>query len=230
MLSLTSWWSAFSYSYRWSDYVMYIDGWIPKLALSVPILGYMILFNDKITELLVFKELANEDVLQFGLSGIQRIRLVYFGLIFLGVSNFIYRIKRPYVFDFGTTLIEYMKTCFDIFAFNEYIQIHNEIKKEGALTPMGRYGSIEWDGFIKIARTPSERRERFEHVIHSTNWEDAKNKYSGLLRNMLSEQFFRYDIKKRYWLSLCLGLSTIGYLMLIVPGVDIFAKVLVSTV
>lgn len=89
MRSLKGWWQTFSYNYCWSDYVAYIDGWIPKLALSVPIIGYLILFNDKISEILIFKELANEDTLSFGLSGVQRLRLIYFGLILLGVSNFI---------------------------------------------------------------------------------------------------------------------------------------------
>ena len=78
-------WETFTYNYSWSDYVGYIDGWIPKLALSVPILGYLILFNDSVSEILSFKYLAKEGVGDFGLEGATRLRLLYFGLICLGI-------------------------------------------------------------------------------------------------------------------------------------------------
>ena len=106
MRRIKSWWRGFIYNYRWSDYVVYIDGWIPKLAFSVPILGYLILFNDKISGLLIFQQLANEQLSSFGLSGVQRLRLLYFGLIFLGVSNFIYHVRKPYQFKFGSNFID----------------------------------------------------------------------------------------------------------------------------
>ena len=83
MRSLKSWWQTFTYNYSWSDYVGYIDGWIPKLALSVPILGYLILFNDSVSEIISFKHLAKEEINSFGLEGASRLRLLYFGLIFL---------------------------------------------------------------------------------------------------------------------------------------------------
>ncbi|ESQ09362.1 MAG TPA: hypothetical protein DIW77_05960 [Chromatiaceae bacterium] len=54
-------WQRVVYNYRWSDYVGYIDDWIPKIALSVPIVGYLILFNDRVSDMLVFKDLTNEQ-------------------------------------------------------------------------------------------------------------------------------------------------------------------------
>jgi len=39
MSSVKIWWQTFSYNYCWSDYVKYIDGWIPKLALSEESMG-----------------------------------------------------------------------------------------------------------------------------------------------------------------------------------------------
>ena len=226
MRSLKSWWQTFTYNYSWSDYVGYIDGWIPKLALSVPILGYLILFNDSVSEIISFKHLAKEEINSFGLEGASRLRLLYFGLIFLGVSNFIYRIKKPYIFKFGTNLIDYTKNCLYIFTLGDYIDIHGTIRHEGHLTLSGKYYDSEWEGFLEAAKNTGEGTEK---VIRDGDWESAKSKYGGLLRDMLRENFFRNDIKGRFWLTVCLILSSIGYLFLAIPSVDLFLKVVVST-
>ncbi len=218
-------WQTFKYNYCWSDYVRYIDGWIPKLALTVPILGYLILFNDKVSDILIFKTIANEDTLSFGLSGQQRLRSLYFGLIFLGVSNFIYIIKKPYLFKFGTNLVDYSKTCLELFTLSDYIQMHSMIQDKGYLTSGGKNYGYEWQGFCEDSSISGEDTDDAER--HG-NWEAAKSKYGGLLRGLLSETFFRYDTGGRCWLSLCLFLSSLGYLFLLAPSGDLFIKVCIS--
>jgi hypothetical protein len=226
MRTFKLWCQTFSYNYSWSDYVGYIDGWIPKLALSVPILGYLILFNDSVSEILSFKYLAKEEAISFGLEGATRLRLLYFGLIFLGVSNFIYRIKKPYIFKFGTNLIDYTKNCLYIFTLGDYINIHGTIRHEGHLTLSGKYYDSEWEGFLEAAKNTGEGTEK---VVRDGDWESAKNKYGALLRDMLRENFFRNEIKGRIPLSVCLVLSTTGYLLLAIPSLDLFIKVIISS-
>lgn len=217
MSSLRGWWGTFSYNYGWSDYVTYIDGWIPKLALSVPIIGYLILFNDKISELLVFKELANEETIKFGLSGIERLRLIYFGLIFLGVSNLVYLFKKPYQFKHGKNLVDYTRTALDLFTLSAYIQIESTIRHEGHLTVEVKGRDSVWKDFLLATNNTK--------VV---DWEGTKSKYGDLLRNLLAENFFRYDRKRRCWLTLCLFLTTVGYVFMLAPSFDLFVKVCVS--
>lgn len=226
MEKMKSWWQTFIYNYNWSDYVTYIDGWIPKLSLSVPIIGYLILFNDRIGELLIFNNIASEDSISFGLGGIQRLRLLYFGLTFLGISNFIYRLKKPYQFKFGTNLINYTKTCLDFFTLYDYIQLHSTIRSKGHLTIDGKYYDSEWEGFLNASKNTGEGTDE---VVLDGDWETAKSKYGSLLRNILSETFFRNSIGNRFWLSICLILSTIGYLFLLIPSADLFIKVCLTT-
>jgi len=226
MRTLNGWWQTFSYNYCWPDYVKYIDGWIPKLALTVPVIGYLILFNDKISELFIFTEIANEDTLLFGLSGVQRLRLIYFGLILLGASNFIYLIKKPFHFKFGRNIVDYTRTCLELFSLGDYIQMHGTIRHEGHLTLDGKYYDSEWEGFLNTAKNAGEGTD---YVKRDGDWDGAKSKYGGLLRGILRENFFRYDIKRRYWLSLCLLLSTGGYLLMLIPSADLFVKVCISS-
>lgn len=220
-------WSTFRYNYRWSDYVSYIDGWIPKLALTVPVLGYLILFNDKASEILVFKELANETADSFGLAGVQRLRFLYFGLIFLGLSNFLYRIRRPYQFKFGTNFVDYSNTCLDAFTLGDYIEMHDKIRHKGHLSVRGKYYDSEWEGFLEAA---SHTGEGTDNVKRDGNWEEAKKIYGGLLRDILYENFFRDDRVRRGWLTSCLVISTVGYLFLLLPSLDLFVKVLLSSI
>lgn len=104
--------------------------------------------------------------------------------------------------------------------------MHGTIRHEGHLTLHGKYYDSEWEGFLDSAKNTGEGTDKVER---DGDWEGAKRKYGGLLRDILAETFFRYDIQKRIWLSLCLVLSTIGYAFLLAPSIDLFIKVCVST-
>lgn len=216
-------WATFTYNYCWTDYSAYIDGWIPKFSLMVPIIGYLILFNDEFVQIFEFKRITSNNF--DGLSAKDRLHLLYFGLIFLGVSNFIYRVKRPWIFVYGENIIEFTKACLESMKYGDFLAFHQTIRREEHLTQDGKYYDSEWDGFVIAALNKGEGTQE---VKRNGNWEDAKRQYGSLLRSILREIHFRNDITRRFWLSLCLALSTIGYICLIVPSADIFIKVIKS--
>jgi hypothetical protein len=111
----------FSYNYGWSDYVYLFDGWVAKCAMAVPIVGYLILFNDTISQHISFNKLAGENILGVGLSPVVRLKLIYFGLIFLGSANILYRIRRLFVFKIGTNEFDYVETALTHFTVSAYI-------------------------------------------------------------------------------------------------------------
>ncbi len=226
MRSIKSRWRSLLANYRWSDWVKYIDGWIPKFALFIPILGYLILFNDEISQAFEFSNMIDKEVLGTGLSSHHRLRLIYFGLILLGMSNLLYRVAKPYQFKFGDNFIDCSKTCLEIFTLTNYIEIHGRIRREGHYTTSGKYYDSEWEGFLEAARNTHEGRDS---VKRDGNWESAKSQYGGLLRNMLYDEFFWHDVKNRFWLSTCIALSSLGYFFLIIPSGDIFIKIIRST-
>ena len=226
MTSFGSWWSVFKYNYAWSDWVGFIDGWIPRFSYFFPIIGYMILFNDQISEMIQFTRITHYMTYDWGLSATTRLRFVYYGLFFLGVSNFIYRIKKPYAFRFGKDFVEYTKTALENFTYGDFVKIHETIRVEGHLTLDGKYYDSEWEGFITAARNAGEGTD---NVQRTGSWEDAKQQYGSLLRSMLRENYFRSNTKKRAWLTCCLLLSTAGYVLLAVPSIDLFLKITIST-
>jgi hypothetical protein len=134
---------------------------------------------------------------------------------------------KPYAFRFGRNVIDYTRNALELFTLGDYVQIHGTIRHQGHLTLDGKYYDSEWEGFLEAARNPGEGTEK---VIRSGNWEEAKRQYGNLLRSMLRENFFRSDIQSRVSLSTCLLLSTVGYILLAIPSIDLFAKVTASTI
>ena len=217
--------NAFWYNFGWSSYIRYIDGWLPKFSLFVPIIGYMIIFSDQVAGAINFTNILSQNM-DFGLSGNTRLRFIYFGLFFLGLSNLVYILRRPYHFRFGTNRIEFSRTALEAFTYQDFLSLHQLIRQNDAYTPDGKYYDSEWVGFQEVALNPGEGTDQ---VKRTGNWEDAKNKYGSLLKSILAETFFRSNIQGRFWLILCISLSTTGYLLLLVPAGDMFIKVTIST-
>jgi hypothetical protein len=219
-------WNTFIYNFQWPDYVWLFDGWIAKCSMAVPIVGYLILFNDTISQHVAFNNLANEHLLSFGISSVARLKLIYFGLVFLGASNIWYRIRRPYALRLGTDQFEYVEVGLKHFTASDYIQINGEIKGSGLdpYTHHGKYYDSEFAEFIKLAIGDDNRLG----IPRGTHWAEAKSRYEGLLRSMLIENFFRQKIQRRYSLTFCITLSLVGYVFLLIPSSDLFLKVMSS--
>jgi hypothetical protein len=191
--------------------------------MAVPVVGYLILFNDTVSQHLAFNRLASENVLGFGLSSLTRLKLIYFGLIFLGSANILYRIRRPFGFKIGTNQFAYVEKALIHFTVSAYIDIHGVIRHEGHHTLHGKYYGADYDAFLELALGAKDQRGKGQST---SNWAEAKSKYEELLRSMLIENFARNDVKRRKSLSACIGLAAIGYLLLLVPSADLFMKVI----
>jgi hypothetical protein len=76
----------------------------------VPLAGYLILFNDEIASLASFDAFAGvtaNSVSPFFLDGLIKLRLVFFGSLFVFASYVIYRLFRPSVLDWSTSEIDF---------------------------------------------------------------------------------------------------------------------------
>jgi|GEM_PF-1259051 len=220
-------WSIYRYNYGWSDYVFLFDGWVAKCAMAVPIVGYLILFNDSISQHLSFDQLAGENLLRFGLSSTERLKLIYFGLILLGTANICYRVRRPFTFKIGTNQFEYAEDALKHFTPSAYIDIHGVIRHEGHHSLHGKYYDSEYEAFLDLAF--GKVTGRLQRDDAAADWTGAKRRYEGLLRSMLLENFLRNNIKRRISLSVCLVLSLMGYLLLFIPSADLFFKVVAAS-
>jgi hypothetical protein len=226
---LRSKWHVFRYNFKWPDFVWLLDNWIVRLTVAVPIIGYLILFNDGLSNNLTFNSLANEGSLQFGLSGATRLKLLYLGLLTLGLANCLFRVFRPSVMKLGDDQHEYVSNGLKHFTFITYLSIHDRNRHSGydAKTLHGKYYDSEWDEFERVAvgeESPSLHGSRKNP--RSADWNVAKLKYENLLRSILIENYFQRVTSKRVLLCCIVVLAASGYLLLAIPSCDILLKVL----
>ena len=198
----------------------YIDGWLPRFSLFVPIFGYLILFSDGVSEHLKFTNLVEQSSYYIGLNGSQRLRLIYFGLIFLGAANLLYRIRRPKSLLLGEDTMEYVKNCFENFSYIDYEDINARIyDKENRIIYNQKYDD-SWMRFTDHAQEIQNGR---------STWDEIKAKHGSFMRGLLKSDFKAYDRRYKKSLLTCIILSTLGYVLLAVPSIDLFTKVLLTT-
>ncbi len=226
-------WYSFSYNFGWPEYMPLFDGWVARCAMAVPVVGYLILFNDSIAEHISFDRLAAETTSAFGLTASARLKLIYFGLLFLGIANILYRWRRPWVMRMANNQIDYVERGLKHFPIGTYVELHDMIRYRGrdAYTRHGKYYDNEWEDFVEAATGSRPGANIRDTSKRSGHWNEAKSKFENLLRSILTETFFREAYHtRRWWLVICLVFAAIGYLLLAIPSVDLLLKVLLVIV
>ena len=220
---------------RWSKYEKILNGWIPKLSLFVPLIGYLLLFNDHSSRALSFNqiidgvavvncELSASNILCIGnLSDVYRLRFLYFGFLFLGAANLLYLASRPEIFKLARDRATYKKEALEFYHLPYYIRFYeNQLKYKSEKIP--RISEDEWDSFtVETLATDWSGGEGSTLIVG--NWEAAKLKYHNLLSNLLWYNFEKHDASKCSFLIACLILASIGYFCLLTPSADLFVKV-----
>lgn len=222
---LTFNWEIFSHNFGWQGWHWFISSPISKGAMFVPILGYMIIFNDEISSVISFNNITGGSNFQI-IENYTRLQFVYFGLILLGLSNFLYLLRRPRVMRFGVNDHAFADYGIKHFTTSTYIEINALISEEGHRTIGGKYYNTHFDGFKKMCFGEGEGTD---NVISPVNWEEAVGRYEHILRGMLMDYFFRKAITRRLSLSICIIVSLIGYSLLTFCSVELFARVVAAS-
>ena len=99
------WWP-----FQWQTVKAVANNDLSRVMGLVPLAGYLILFNDEFANLASFNTIAgvtDQFDSPFFLEAITKLRLVFFGSLFVFISFVIYRIFRPPVIDFSISDIEF---------------------------------------------------------------------------------------------------------------------------
>ncbi|NOE20285.1 hypothetical protein GS634_19350 [Ruegeria atlantica] len=95
---------------QWQSVERVANNDLTRVVALVPIIGYLILFNDQIAEIASFRMIAGVEPgveTPFYLTGIAKMRLVFFGSLLLLISNLIFKIFRPQVLGLAKGDIEF---------------------------------------------------------------------------------------------------------------------------
>ncbi|WP_170573538.1 hypothetical protein [Ruegeria atlantica] len=95
---------------QWQSVERVANNDLTRVVALVPIIGYLILFNDRIAEIASFRMIAGVEPgveTPFYLTGIAKMRLVFFGSLLLLCSNLIFKVFRPPVLELAKGDIEF---------------------------------------------------------------------------------------------------------------------------
>jgi hypothetical protein len=99
----------------------------------IPLAGYLILFNDEIARFASFDTIAgvsDEDLSPFFLEAVPKLRLVFFGSLFVLFSYVIYMIYRPRVLDRFGDGVEFAARVYESFSVKEIARIEAQVFAE----------------------------------------------------------------------------------------------------
>lgn len=204
---------------NWSQYADLIDGWIPKFSFFIPLLGYLILFNDQILDFFEISQLTGAEE---GSKNIWRFRVLYFGLILLGVSNIIYIILKPSIFKVAIDENEFVSKCLETFSFEDFQKIKMDLN--------WIEHKDHWEVFRESFFKYSDKNYQPYSIDRSKTWCDLKKINEEFLIDLLKSGFRYYDSRKKLGLCFCIGLSSLGYLLLAIPSIDVFIRVIFSMI
>ncbi len=95
---------------QWQSVERVANNDLARVVALVPIIGYLILFNDQIAEIASFRMIAGVEPgaeTPFFITGLAKMRLAFFGSLLLLFSNLIFKVFRPKVLELAKGDMEF---------------------------------------------------------------------------------------------------------------------------
>ncbi len=195
---------------------------LSKIIGFVPIAGYLILFNDGLAEVMSFDRIAGvtkETQSVFLVSSVTKLRLTFFGSLFLLLANLGFRFWSPNALQATKNDLEFSDRVLSSYSFRELKQLELEVVSQTLLrTPL-------------IAES-----SRYSSFFQQKNKIQRRNESLNRARFLFGLEDYMAVLAREWWAAQMHGhtkirivvfvLSTIGYSMLAVPSADIAQAVL----
>lgn len=229
MFETTSYW----YNRSWHKLDTLANGPLVRLAIAIPLVGYLVIFNDAILQNLSFIQLTGRET-PFIFETKTRLRMIYFGLIFLALGNIWYLYRRPGVLTLAISPDEYVHFGIKNFVIYDFVQIFGiaDDRNTGPITNYWEFGKSDLEKFIKDAEgnqraygagASASKDMSFRRYVN--NREQAIENHSEFIRSLLLEYFARATRVRKSEQQAVLTVSILGYLLLAIPSLELFAAV-----
>jgi len=191
-----------------------------RVVSLIPIIGYLILFNDKIADIASFNTLAGvgeDDASPFILGGLTKLRLVFFGSLLVLCSYATYRVFRPEVLQASNNDLEFSELVRQRYSVYELA----EIEKEGFSEKWRKRTDAFWVVFGKPrSQQPQVSGYRFD--ARAAMFSKHGDYISFLAREYWVGMMHTYRLARLS--SAFFGI--VGYLLLTFPTMDVAQAVL----
>lgn len=126
--------------FQWSFVKSVASNDLSRIVGIVPLAGYLILFNDEVAKIITFNTIAgvDEDASSpFVLSSVTKLKLLFFGSLFVLVSYLFYRVFRPPILEGSNSDLEFSTRVRDAYSVYEVGSMEGEVYSDAwiARTP-----------------------------------------------------------------------------------------------
>lgn len=210
---------------QWPFVKAYAGSEFVKFAAAIPVFGYLILFNDNVIGSIGFTEIAGveaSDDNPFWLSSVTKLRLAFFGGIFMLLANILQAWQSPRALAHSSNGFEFAERVLSTYSFGEIVAMQREVQSD------------DW-----ILRTPmTENLNRMSSESGFTQpdfsgYHDKQiiiRKSKDYLQAVSREWWTGQMHQRRAWRYLILVVASAGYMMLLTPTLDITKAVFLDLV
>ena len=205
---------------RWDFVKAIANNDFTRVVGLIPVAGYLILFNDEIASLASFDDLAGVvegQTSPFIISGLIKLRMVFFGSLLVLCSFSIYRLFRPNELELSSNDLEFSELVRTRYGVNEIAEMEKQIHSE------------YWTKRTNAFWLPQGLR-RAQKCLVSGYRQDARSsmfsKHGDYIGFLARERWFGMMHTHRVARVSSAMLGVLGYLSLAFPTFDIAQAVM----
>lgn len=205
---------------RWESVKAVANNDFTRVVGLIPIAGYLILFNDEIAGMLSFDALAGVGGTErspFLLDGLAKLRLVFFGSLFVFGSFVTFRVFSPEVLETAKNDLEFSEIVRQRYSVYELARIEERVHSESWVERTAEFWTV-----MGKQRSKKPVVSGFRPDVRANMFSKHGDYIGFLAREWWVGMMHTY--RPARIISLMLGV--VGYMMLAVPTIDIAQAVL----
>jgi hypothetical protein len=206
--------------------------------ISIPIFGYLVLFNDAILSSLSFKALSGREEGTLFLSSKARFQCIYFGLVGLALASLHFRLRCPPSVANAKDAQDYRDYALQSLSLREIAHIY--FKEEGR-SGFGKVDDTAADRSIlheflhQAISTTRQMPDLFSENYREELWfllpgarhrDEAVNRFREFLSELFERKFFMDNHTHKPEVFGLTFLTITSLLLLLIPSIDLFVTVL----
>lgn len=200
---------------QWQSVERVANNDLTRVVALVPIIGYLILFNDQIAEIASFRKMAGVEPgakTPFYLSGVAKMRLVFFGSLLLLISNVVFRVFRPQVLELAKGDMEFATRVGESYSVHELTGMEAQVFSDHWKPRLPLFWKVR-DKF----RNKKPLVSGYRSDVRTFMFEKHGDYISYLSREWWTGEMHTFRLAR--FVSLSLGV--VGVFLLAIPTLDI---------
>lgn len=232
----TWWYQCYSFCWgwlrtycNWAVMSPFVDSWLPKAAISIPLIGYLIVFNDQVLGHLTFRQLTSHEASEELMSSGLRLRFLYFGFVTLALGNILFKIFKPAVIVSGRTIDEYLEKTRSSCTFLHLQIMYRDLCKDEKMKYWHPYADGilrgQWESFMRD-RNLNQNSFASGAAPVSSSWKILIDHHGDFVSSLIQANFVQKIHKRKLGLFIISLVSAVGYGLLFWPSIDLFKVIL----